>query len=409
MPLARGADAGGMILLSLEEVRPGMVLGVGLRNSKGHTLLGPGQVLNATYIGRLQQLGYCAVWIDDEDTRDIPYEDTLSEATRIATMGAVQDTFAMTLRETEQLRSLSLGEVKGTLEDRRFHQAFQDSPIIERLTDNIDAMVREVLDRAVLTGLGSLRTHSAYIYHHSLDAAVTATMIGRLLRYDKKTLNQLAVGCILHDIGSIFIGSDILDKPERLSEEEFRRMKDHTSLGYLFIRDSLKVGLIAAHIAYQHHERQDGAGYPRALTGANRVVTGAEMHLPGRITPLAEIAAIADFHDACSSERPHRPRMAADVVWQTLRDAAGTHLNREMVEMFLNVLPPYPLGTMVEVTSGTWRDHRAVVAKVHREALHRPVIRVLEGPSGARVNAVDIDLRKDEATIRGLAGRMVAA
>ena len=395
--------------MALDDVRAGMVLGVGLRNRKGHTLLGPGQILSREYIGRLKELGYCAVWIDDEDTRDIPYEDTLSETTRLATTSAIQDTFTMTLRETEKLKSASVDEVRGTLEDRRFQQAFQDNAIVSRLTENVDTVVGEVLDHAVCTGLGSLRTHSTYLYHHALDVAVTATMIGRLLGYDKKTLGQLATGCILHDIGSIFVDSEVLDKPGALSDEEFKRVKDHTILGYLFIRDSLRVGLIAAHVAYQHHERQDGGGYPRGLTGSNKVVKGAEMHLPGRITPLGEIAAIADFQDACSSDRPHRPRMPADVVWQTLRSVAGPHLNREMVDCFLGVLPPYPLGTMVEITSGEWQDHRAVVAKVHTEAMHRPVIRVLESPTGERIAPVDIDLRKDEAAIRGTAGAPVAA
>jgi HD-GYP domain-containing protein (c-di-GMP phosphodiesterase class II) len=397
-----------MILMSLDDVRVGMVLGVGLRNRKGHTLLGPGQILSPEYIGRLKELGYCAVWIDDEDTRDIPYEDTLSEATRLATTSAIQDTFTLTLRETEKLKTASVAEVKGTLEDRRFQQAFQDNAIVTRLTDNIDSVVGEVLDHAVCTGLGSLRTHSTYLYHHSLDSAVTATMIGRLLGYDKKTLNQLATGCILHDIGSIFVDSEVLDKPGALSDEEFKRVKDHTILGYLFIRDSLRVGLIAAHVAYQHHERQDGAGYPRGLTGSNKIVKGAEMHLPGRITPLGELAAIADFHDACSSDRPHRPRMPADVVWETLRSVAGAHLNREMVDLFLTVLPPYPLGTMVQVISGTYQEHRGVVAKVHTEAMHRPVIRVLETPNGERIAPVDLDLRKDDAAIRGLAAQPVS-
>ncbi len=80
------------------------------------------------------------------------YEESLSEATRLATMSTIQDTFAMTVRETERLRSLSLSDVKGTLEDRRFQQTFQDSTVVERLTENVDLVVGEVLDRAVLTG-----------------------------------------------------------------------------------------------------------------------------------------------------------------------------------------------------------------------------------------------------------------
>ncbi|HYE91547.1 MAG TPA: HD domain-containing phosphohydrolase [Terriglobales bacterium] len=377
-----------------------MVLGVGLRNRKGHTLLGGGQVLNAEYIGRLKELGYCAVWIDDEDTRDIPYEDSLSDATRLATTAAIQDTFAMTMGETEKLRTVSVEDLRGALQDRRFQQAFHDNAVIERLTGNVDLVVSEVLDRAVLTGLGSLRTHSTYMYHHSLDVAVTATMIGRLIGYDSKTLSQLAVGCILHDIGSLFVDSEILDKPAVLSVDEYRRVKDHTSLGYLFIRDSLRVGLIAAHVAYQHHERQDGTGYPRGLTGSNRIVRGAEMHLPGRITPLGEIAAIADFHDACSSARPHRGRMGSDAVWSSLRAAGGAHLNREMVEAFLTVLPPYPLGTQVDVVEGPWAGYRAVVAMVHQDAMHRPSIRVLQNAAGERVTPVDVDLRREDGRIR---------
>src|SRR5712692_8145999 len=136
-----------MILMSLDDVRPGMTLGVGLRNRKGHTLLGPGQVMGVEYIERLQELGYCAVWIDDDDTRDIPYEDSLSDATRLATTTSIQDTFALTLRETERLRTLSAEELRGTLEDRRFQQAFHNNGVIERLTGNVDNVVGEVLDR----------------------------------------------------------------------------------------------------------------------------------------------------------------------------------------------------------------------------------------------------------------------
>jgi hypothetical protein len=101
--------------------------------------------------------------------------------------------------------------------------------------------------------------------------------------------------------------------------------------------------------------------------------------------------------------------MPADVVWQTMRDAAGWHLNREMVEVFLRVLPPYPLGTMVEVTSGRWANHRAVVAKIQADAMSRPAIRVLEDASGQRIAPVDIDLQTDDSAIRGLAASTVAA
>jgi HD-GYP domain-containing protein (c-di-GMP phosphodiesterase class II) len=360
--------------------------------------------LTDPYIARLLELGYCAVWIDDEDTRDIPYQDSLSEQTRLATTNAIRDTFALTARETEKLRSVSVDEVRSSLENRRFQQAFQDTGLIERLTGRVDLVVGEVLDRAVLTGLGSLRTHNSYAYQHCLDVTITATMIGRLLGYDREMLKKLAIGCMLHDIGVIFVDSDIFDKPGPLTPEEFTRVRDHTVLGYLFVRDTLRLGVMPSHIAYQHHERQDGGGYPRGLTGTNRIVQGAEMHLPGRITPMGEIAAIADFHDACSSDRPYRRRMAPDEVWNAIRQAAGSHLNREIVDRFLSVLPPYPLGTQVAVTEGRWKDHGGVVARIDPHAMQQPVVRLLTNERGERISPVEVDLRKEEIKLRGVVG-----
>jgi HD-GYP domain-containing protein (c-di-GMP phosphodiesterase class II) len=390
--------------MSLDEVTPGMSVGVGLRSKQGHMLLGPGVALTASYIQRLKDLGYCAVWIDDEDTRDIPYEDTLSETTRLASTSAIRDTFALTSVEVEKIRTRSLEEIRQTLDTRRVHQAFENAGMLERLTSHVDAVVGEVLDRTVLTGLSSLRTHNSYAYQHSLDVAVTATMIGRLLDYDRATLKKLAIGCMLHDIGILFVDSVIVDKPGPISADEYGRVKDHCVLGYLFVRDTLRLGVLPSHVAYQHHERQDGAGYPRGLTGTNRLVQGPEMHVPGRITPLGEIAAIADYHDALSSDRPWRQRLPADEVWRLIREAAGAQLNREIVERFLSVLPPYPLGTLVTVTEGSWVGCTGVVARVDPSAMDQPIVRLLHRANGERMSPVEIDLRRTHARLRGVLG-----
>jgi HD-GYP domain-containing protein (c-di-GMP phosphodiesterase class II) len=395
-----------MILMSLRDVRPGMLVGIGLRNKEGHVLLGPGVALTAEYISRLEHLGYCAIWVDDEDTRDIPYADTLSEATRLAATDAVQDTFMLTSREADKLRTVSVDEVRGMLESRGFRQAFENSSAIERLTDQVDAVVGEVLDRAVLTGLGSLRTHNTYTYQHCLDVAVTAAMLGRLVGYDRETLKRLAVGCILHDIGILFATTALTERPGALAGEEEDRVKDHTVLGYLFIRDSLKLGALPAHIAYQHHERQDGQGYPRGLTGRNKLARGSEVHVPGRIEPLAEIAAVADLHDTLSADRPWRRRLPPDQVWQAIAQAAGHHLNREIVDSFLAVLPPYPLGTQVMVTEGRWNGHCGVVARVPHHRMDAPVIRLLTAPDGHRIEPVELDLSREGVRIRGVLSAM---
>jgi HD-GYP domain-containing protein (c-di-GMP phosphodiesterase class II) len=398
-----------MILTALEDVTPGMTLGVGLRNREGHMLLGPGVVLTDEYIKRLADMGYRAVWVDDEDTRDIPYEDSLSDRTRVETARAIVDTISMTAQEAQTLRAVSVKEIKVALESSRLQDLFQDHPTVSRLNTQVDALVGEVLDRVVLTGLGSMRTHATDTYDHCLETAVTAIMLGRLVGLDRKTLKKLAIGCILHDIGNIFVGADLLNKPQRLSREELARMREHTVLGYLFLRDNLKVGALPAHVAYQHHEHQDGGGYPRGLTGNNKIGQGPEIPVPGRITPLAEIAAIADFYDACSSDRPHRGRMAPDEVWHTVKAAAGNHLNREMVELFLEFTPPYPRGTQVMVTAGRWQGYTGVVVSADRTDLHRPQVRVLFDEKGERIQPMDIDLRHEAIDIKGVVRQRLSA
>ena len=394
-----------MILTALDDVRPGMVLGVGIRNKEGHTLLGPGVALTEPYVDRLRDLGYCAMWIDTEDTSDIPYQDMLTESTRLSATAVVRDIFTVTERVTARLRAVSSDQVKNALDSPEIPQTFGDHGLLERLTQQADALVNDVLNWTSLTGLGSIRTHSTRTYQHCLDVAVIATMLGRLLEYDRKALSKLAIGCLIHDIGHVFVQNVLFEQARQLTTEEMNRVRNHTVLGHLFVRDTLKLGALPAHIVYQHHEWQDGTGYPRGLTSTNRHVSRMEMHALGRMIPMAEIAAIADFQDALNSDRPWRPRLPPDEIWRTLREASGTHLNKEMVDRLLAVLPPYPLGTQVTITSGPYEGHLAVVSHVERRAMSTPVVRVLKTPDGQPMTPRELDLRHDDVTIRGIVVR----
>ena len=142
-----------MILTSLDEVRPGMTLGVGVHNPEGQTLLGPDVPLTAAYIERLDALGCAEVWIDDEDTRDIPFDHLLSEETRLSAAAQVQRIFALATRGAT-LASVALHDVQPLL--RRFQRAIKDDPAIEHLLDVADAIVRDTTGRQVLVGPGTL-------------------------------------------------------------------------------------------------------------------------------------------------------------------------------------------------------------------------------------------------------------
>jgi len=384
-----------MIFTTLDDVRTGMALGVGLENSQGHTLLGPGVALTARHIERLRGLGCPAVWVDDEDTRDIEYDHLLSEGTRQAASREVRNMFAIAGRQAPSLQSASIEAIRDALSTRRFQRGYESEDAAQRLLVQAERMVRETLDRSLLTGSQSVRTTESDIFHHCVDVAATAVVLGRLAGHNTPALRTLAVGSMLHDIGKVFFDEAILPSGTMTREAEERALREHAALGYLLLRDGFRVGVLAAHIAYQHHERQDGGGYPRGLVGTNRVLHGLETHTPGQITPLAEITAIADCYDACTSDRINRPAMPPDRVWQLIRDGAGTQFNREAVDLFLAALPPFPLGTRVVVTTGRWRGASGVIARIDGRAITQPVVRLLADASGQRMNPVEIDLRKD--------------
>jgi HD-GYP domain-containing protein (c-di-GMP phosphodiesterase class II) len=388
-----------VIQVAVIDLKPGMRLGTGVRDAEGRLLLGPGVALNWEYIGRLRDRGFPAVWVEDENTTDILPEENLTEVTRVRAMGAIREAFAMTSEVGGALKTESAEEIRKTLRSERFKKILQEHPAVERLFAEVDKVVNEVLHRDVLTGLNSIRSRDAYTYHHCLDMTVTAIMIAQRLDFSRDRLQKLAVGCILHDIGKIFVDDEVLNKQGPLTPEEFKRMKDHTVLGYILLKENLRLGVLPPHIAFQHHERQDGTGYPRGLKGSNRIPPpGRMVYAPGKITLMGEIAAIADFHDACCSDRPYRRGFPPDRVWNMIRERAGTHFNKEIVDVFLSVLPVYPVGVQVIVTDGPHQGYRGVVTKVDPTALDLPVVRLLYDSRGRRIDPFEVDLRRDDAT-----------
>lgn len=115
--------------------------------------------------------------------------------------------------------------------------------------------------------------------------------------------------------------------------------------------------VLTRHVVFQHHECQDGSGYPRGLRGANRIQrTRSEEISRERILLLAEVATVADVYDALSPDRPYRPALPHDQVMKTMQDMSGRQLNEEILSYFLSVTPVFPPGMEVTWHPWIWRD-----------------------------------------------------
>jgi HD-GYP domain-containing protein (c-di-GMP phosphodiesterase class II) len=199
----------------------------------------------------------------------------------------------------------------------------------------------------------------------------------------------IKTAAVLHDIGQTFIPIEIVNKPEKLTDDEFEKMKDHPLIGFELIKDVPTIGILPPHVAFQHHETQDGTGYPRRLKGDNKLlVAGASqtIHLYG------SISAVADIFDAMSSDRPYRKAFPPEKVIDIMRGMSSKHLNREVLREFLSITPVYPAGCTVKVTKGKYALYSGVVTAITQENLARPTIRLVFDSKRKQIIPIELNL-----------------
>jgi len=214
-------------------------------------------------------------------------------------------------------------------------------------------------------------------------------VLARRAQWERSRIRAFGIGCLIHDIGKVLIEPALLNRAGALTPEQFERLKGHTALGYEMIRAiAPRLGSLAPQVAYQHHERQDGSGYPRELKGNSRLGENE----PGTIHDFGALAAVADVYDAMTSHRPYRPALPVDEVVQTIKSYAGQHLNAEAVRIFLSGVAPYPICSPVVLENGPRAGCSGVVVEVPRDELARPVVRLLCNERGERIEPFEIAL-----------------
>ncbi|HEY3081317.1 MAG TPA: HD-GYP domain-containing protein [Chloroflexota bacterium] len=379
--------------IPLEQLEDNAVLGKTLYNERGDVLLRKGAVLTERYRSLLREKGFASVYVQDQDTADIVMDDIVSEHVRTTATKNIARFMEVVANAARDFRKLPPDRIGRAFDSSDFRRA-TTGRAYEQLYAVVDSIIDEVLESKTLSGLTAIKTHDNYTFCHSVDVTVSAIVLGKKFFFDRVALRQLALGCLLHDTGKLFVDPKILNKPGQLTQAEYELIKKHPTLGYQLLRSIQRDEFLANHVAYQHHERQDGTGYPRGLKGSNRVSRDAA-YGGDRILLIAEIAAVADVYDALSSDRPYRPGLAPDKLVELMRQMAGTQLNREIVAHFLSIMPVFPVGIEVRITQGRLKGYRGVVARVNEKAMDRPVVRVLHDDRGRRVAAFDYDVARE--------------
>lgn len=204
--------------------------------------------------------------------------------------------------------------------------------------------IHEAADTTQLFGLFALlQAKDDYTYRHNIAVGVIATLIGKWMELGHQELLQLTTAALLHDVGKMLIPPEILNKPGKLTVEEFAWMKQHTVLGYELMKETVGLNHRQALVALQHHERMDGSGYP---FGIDR----QKIDLFSRIVSVADI-----FHAMTSKRVYHDPAPFYKVLFQMEKDAFGVLdpvITRLFIEKIMNQLIGYPV-VLTDGSEGT--------------------------------------------------------
>jgi HD-GYP domain-containing protein (c-di-GMP phosphodiesterase class II) len=399
-----------MIRVDLSSVAPGARLAKPIYNDKGAIWLKAGAELTERYLTILRGRGIGAVFVEEDATADILVREAITEESRGEATAAVSDVVAELAPAIEGTRKNGLGELVGWLGSTEGRVTVRDAVAPVRIQSAAMRLVADVLSANQSAAIISPKGRDNYVLAHAVDVATTAVTIGKLLNLPRHALLCLARGCLLMDIGLAFIDPAILNKAAPLSPEERAAIQLHPRMGYEVLKAMQPAEILVNTIALQHHERQDGLGYPRGLRGNNRIHLSAFDRERGDIVLLAEIAAVADVYDALSSNRPQRPALPPDQVVATLRRIAGTHLNKAVVDEFLRSVPVYNVGLAVYVYGPGFGPFRGVVVRVHPRQLDRPVVRIFQNARGRDVPPFEVDLAVgDHITIRSAPTELAAS
>jgi len=335
-----------------------MVLAKPIFNAEGKPLLTRGTSLTPAYLKRVSRLGISTLYIEDERTDGVVVGDIIDSGTRLQAIKLV----SQVMRKVTNLKDTSSYQL----------------PVIE-LKQMAGEIVNQLIHKKSLTLNNSdMKNLENYTAAHCVNTAVLSTLIGIKAGFSKKKLEPLCLGGLLHDLGKAKIPPAVLNKPGRLTNDEFKIIQTHSEIGYKIITatPNRDISLPAAHVAWQHQEKCNGKGYPRGLDRE-------------KIHEYARIAAVADVFDALSSDRVYKKRMLPHLAFKVIAGADRTHFDFDFVRIFAANVATFPIGTLVEISTGD----RGIVVRSGSRNIHTPVIRILSDSSGnSPASSFEIDL-----------------
>lgn len=329
-----------MRIISLDSITGNERLAKDLLNKTDSILMTAGTIIKKEYVERLKELGIEYIYVEDEIGQGVNLFDSIDMQ--------INEQCQETVREILQ------------------KYAYQSDSELEEIKLVVDEIIQEILlEPEVIYNISTIREKSSSTYSHSLNVCILSVIIAFKLRLKRDKIKDIAIGCLLHDIGFIYIPFDCsILTMETCTEKELKEIKKHTIYGYTSVEKLIWLSKISKDIIVNHHERLNGSGYPFRLEGS-------------KIKIGSRIAAVCDEFDS-KVYGYMTNKMKVHEAIEYIVSQAGVLFDFNVVKAFIDSVAAYPTGSIVITNQG----ETGIVLRQNPKCPTRPVIRIIQDCNG---------------------------
>ena len=238
-----------------------------------------------------------------------------------------------------------------------------DPTAARKIIDGLAKLVTQ--DRTSLMALTALKKYDNYTFTHMVNVSALAMAQARALNVGGTLLREFGFAALMHDIGKVNTPLEVLNKPDKLTKDEFDVMKQHVVDGAHILRRTPEMPALAPIVAFEHHLKQDLSGYPENIGSR-------------KLNLCTMIVSIADVFDALRSNRPYRQGLATNRIRAIMGEQGNPAFNQPLLKRFVNLMGLFPVGNLVRLTT----DELAVVSAEHPTDPFRPQVKIIQDAKG---------------------------